>query len=591
MGRPRKDYRVVATPEPVPGNPDALIVNIIGPGGEPEESYDFSVFTKHAEMAVEWALAFRQHYADLSPVSRYQAFNRIKFWFEFVADFSEPLVATRDIDTAVLGAFIAWLGTKPWSKSTRYSVWSIAKQHLGWLQRNRPDLVNPDLEIPFNAFPRKNAESRPREALSRQEMERVLAAARMEIENAWTLFKEGQKALARVDREAIAAEPDLGRLNLRDLGVMLAVIEDRFGGLPPKVLDMVRKGAGLNRLNLAITRSGGIAGVASRLFAPPETIVAYMIAIGAQTYANAEALRMLRRDCMSEHLLLEGRVLVSWHKGRAGREQRRSFLRDKSFSVPALIDQVLALTERLLSHAPQRDRDLLFLTGGVQASRTVGIIPGYLAASLTRRFVQRHKLRDDSGNVLRLSLGSLRVSGLTLAHERSGFDILKTQALANHATPDTTQRYVDNPRVRKAQAVVIGGLQARFVEMVRGTAEPTVAPKSGVDLRNATTAGFICRDPLSGIAEGQRAGELCTAWLGCFTCLNAVIPLDEDMLIRLLATKAALTAGRTGMAPERWRLLYAPKLEILERDILPKFPDAMLARAETATLPALPPVE
>jgi hypothetical protein len=33
-------------------------------------------------------------------------------------------------------------------------------------------------------------------------MERVLSAARMEIETAWTLFKEGQAALARVDREA-----------------------------------------------------------------------------------------------------------------------------------------------------------------------------------------------------------------------------------------------------------------------------------------------------------------------------------------------------------------------------------------------------
>jgi hypothetical protein len=43
----------------------------------------------------------------------------------------------------------------------------------------------------------------------------------------------------------------------------------------------------------------------------PETIVPYMIAIGAQTYANAEALRLLRRDCMSEHLLLDGRVLVT----------------------------------------------------------------------------------------------------------------------------------------------------------------------------------------------------------------------------------------------------------------------------------------
>jgi hypothetical protein len=82
----------------------------------------------------------------------------------------------------------------------------------------------------------------------------------------------------------------------------------------------------------------------------PETIVPYMIAIGAQTYAMP-ALRLLRRDCMSEHLLLDGRVLVTWSKGRSSREQRRSFLKDKSFSVPTLIEQVLAMTAALIACA------------------------------------------------------------------------------------------------------------------------------------------------------------------------------------------------------------------------------------------------
>ena len=83
------------------------------------------------------------------------------------------------------------------------------------------------------------------------------------------------------------------------------------------------------------------------LHAVPETLIPYMIAIGAQTYANPEALRLFRRDCMSEHLVLDRRVVVSWRKGRSNREQRRSFLRDRSVSAPNLIDRVLAMTERL----------------------------------------------------------------------------------------------------------------------------------------------------------------------------------------------------------------------------------------------------
>jgi len=591
MARRQKEYRVAPSPEPLVGNPGALVVNIVGADGSLVWSFDFSAFAACPVLAAEWALAFRHHYADKSQVTRYNAFRRLDLWFEFLAEHFDTTVTSRDIDTATLRAFIVSLEAKRWSKGTRYSNWSIIKQHLAWLQRNRPDLTHPELDIPFNPFPRKNAEARQREALSRPEMERVLAAARSDVEVAWALFREGQTALANVDRDAIAAEPHLGQLDLNELGVLLAVIEDRHASVPPKIAELVEKGAGLSRLYAAIVRHGGVGAVAAHLFASPETIVAYMIAIGSQTYANTEALRQMRRDCMHEHLLLDGRVLVSWHKGRAGREQRRSFLRDKSFSVPNLIDQVLALTERLVPHAPERDRDRLFLAGGVRVSRAIGVIPLYLASSLTRRFVRRHRLRGDDGKVLKLTLAALRASGLTLAHERLGHDILKTQALANHATPDTTQRYVDRPRVRKEQAMAIGGLQARFVEIVRGKPEPVQGAVPVADLRNATAAGFICRDPLAGVAEGQRAGVVCTAWLGCFTCPNAVIPLDEDVLVRLLATRAALTMAQAIVEPDRWRLLYAPKLEILERDILPRFPLAMQDRTAMMPLPELPPIE
>ena len=107
------------------------------------------------------------------------------------------------------------------------------KQLFVWLQRNRPELMDPRLEIPFNPFPRKNAEARQRETLERSEIEAVLAAARSEIEASWTQFSRGEHALAGVDREAIALEPSLERLDLNDLGTLLAVIIDRFGGRVP----------------------------------------------------------------------------------------------------------------------------------------------------------------------------------------------------------------------------------------------------------------------------------------------------------------------------------------------------------------------
>jgi len=213
------------------------------------------------------------------------------------------------------------------------------------------------------------------------------------------------------------------------LGVLLAVLHDRFGALVPLQRAFVGRRAGHSSMLHAIQRRGGTGVVSRYLHADPSMLIPYMIAIAAQTFANAEALRHLRRDCMSEHLMFDGRVVVGWSKGRATRVQRRSFLRDRTLSVPNLIDRVLALTEVLVPHAPKAERDRLFLCGEVMATRRVVLIPDYLVSVHVRRFVKRHDLRGADGKPLKLNLAALRATGLTLAHEALGYDLLKTQAL------------------------------------------------------------------------------------------------------------------------------------------------------------------
>ncbi len=595
MGKRRKNYRVAPRPEALIGSPGSLVVTFLDGRSEHAQSFDFGVHVARPQMAAEIALAFRHHHAGNMAVTRKRAFGSTGVWFRFLAAQDRDVASMREVDEAVLRAYITWLDREVSSKGSRYLDWSGVKQLFVWLQRNRPELTDPGLELPFNPFPRRSAEARQREALERSEIEAVLAAARSDIEASWALFSQGERALAGVDRAAIALEPSLERLDLNDLGTLLAVIVDRFGGRVPSHRTI--RDAKLWPLDRGLLHHGYTYRVAQYLHPIPETLIPYMVAIGAQTYANPEALRRLQRDCMSDHLLLDGRVVVSWHKGRSNREQRRSFLRNRSFSVPSLIDRVLAMTARLVPHASAGERSGLFLYAGIQGTgtRAVRLFPDYLTAVHLRRFVERHNLRDVTGAPLLLTLASLRATGLTLAHAAMGHDILKTQALANHATPDTTQRYVDRPIVRKAQAAALGGLQARFVEAVRrgGEVERTEEPVAGIDARHATASGFVCSDPLSGIGEGQKSGRLCTAWLGCFTCPNAVIPLETDVLARLLRTRAALIDAHRAMAPDRWRLLYAPKLEIIDRDIVPRFPSAVhaAALARIDAMPTVPPIE
>lgn len=72
-----------------------------------------------------------------------------------------------------------------------------------------------------------------------------------------------------------------------------------------------------------------------------------------------------------------------------------------------------------------------------------------------------------------------------------------------------------------------------------------------------------------------------------------MIPLEPETLARLLRTRAALADSRAMIGDERWRILYAPKLEILERGVLPPFSDELSAEARRlmSGLPPLPPIE
>jgi len=600
--RKRKDYRL--PPQPAHffdvAAPESLVVRFLTPAGTPAQPLDLSAYAHRPRLAAEFAFAFRHRLADKSDRTRETVQYNLPWWFRFLDEHDperERVRSASDIDAALLGAYIAWLGRQPLAVGTRDRTWGTVRQALAWLRRHRPDLVQAELELPVNAFPRRIEQARPRTALARAELDAVLSACRAEIEASWADFETGSALLAAKPHAAPAGP---GKPDLKDLGVLLALLVERYGGFVPNQRRPDRGDTLFWPVLHAVKAHGGWVRVSRFLHATAGTLVPYMIAIAAQTFANPEALRNLRRDCMVEHVMLDGRWLVTWHKGRARRVQRRSFLRDRGLSVPNLIDRVLALTAPLVSHAPVAERDRLFLCSGIGGLRRIGLIDPVRVTTLVRAFAVRHDLRDLGGAPLALTLASFRPTGLALAHAALGHDVAKTQVLANHASADTTMRYVHRPAVRAGQAAGLARLQGRFVAVVRGgdgvtavSGEAGVDAASPVDARNATASGFTCADPLAGIAPGQRKGRLCTAWLGCFTCPNAVIPLEADTLARLLVMRDALAEARGRMALDRWGLLYAPKLAILERDVLPRFPAALHSAASglVGRLPPPPPVE
>jgi len=109
MRKPRKDYRVAVRPKPLIGTPGSLVVNFLDGEGELAQSFDFSVYAAHPRMVAEIALAFRHHHAGNTLATREGAFRSAGIWFRFLDAHDGNVVSMRQVDEAILRAFIAWL--------------------------------------------------------------------------------------------------------------------------------------------------------------------------------------------------------------------------------------------------------------------------------------------------------------------------------------------------------------------------------------------------------------------------------------------------------------------------------------------------
>lgn len=329
-----------------------------------------------------------------------------------------------------------------------------------------------------------------------------------------------------------------------------------------------------------------------------DDILPYLVVIGAATFANSGPLRKFPRDCLIPHPVDPLRTVVAWFKPRSQRQQHRTFLDKAPWAPPMLIREVQQLTAPVVRYVAPKDADKLFICNKPRNAEpyNMGTLGQCSLNAATERFIIRNGLPP-----FRMSM--LRLAGLAHSYRKLGGDIRRVQFLANHTHPATTREYVDTYVNSQDDEAIIAELQAAFQARFIESANDATATASalGIDTAtaeaiahgaNATLSGFTCKNPLEGIALGQKRGQLCTNWLGCFTCPNAVITSEARSIARLLQLRDHLQAAMGEMHAQRWRLLYMPIVAIIERDILPKFTDAAIAagRAFATTLPPLPEV-
>ncbi len=544
---------------------------------------DFSSLPLPADVRLALADAFWNHFGARSAQQILTLWAHVRIFTRFAA-WCASLHSLGDIRHEFLLRYIEWLNAQcrangtSWSKSSRAGAYTTLRMLLQWLRRCRPGVLG-DLQFPFNPFPWRNRDSGRVQRLSPQALRSILKACERDIKALRTLREQGECA-----RRAGSSDP------VSSLGGLLAAVDQHYSGIVPEHQTLSR--AGHYPFRRALIRHGGTRQVEPYLYPRAESLLPYYLAILIHTAGNPDPIAELSCDCLQPIPLLDDRQVVVWAKRRAGATQRRSFRTTDPFEPPALVQEILEWTRRLRPHAARGSRDRLLLFKGMRGVSAWST--GMAKSAIRHDFLPRHGLPH-------FSLASIRPSVLGALYRASG-DLQQVKAVANHRQVSTTVRYVETPEVEAQHRVRVAVLQRAFLGHISrppsdGPSAACTVPATPEPSSSAVPSGpavsmfgFDCKDPLAGIAPHTRRGELCTNFLGCFTCPNAIVTADAASLARLLQARDHLRHAAAQIHPARWEAIYAPLLRILEEDILTRFATGEFAAAARlqGTLPALP---
>jgi hypothetical protein len=589
-------------------HPVVAVVEFRNAWGEPVQTFDPQQLADlPGDLRALLVDAFREHYADLAVTTRHVAWLALRRFARFVAQ--DGLIGSAgDLDTAAIGRYVLWLraaagsGHKPAApRSTAATTFDVLRPLLYWCQRNRPGLLPPDLDIPYNPFPAKRSEQEPRRRISSDQLKSILRACYEEIDEIWGRFQYGQEIIR------LPELPPRGRHG-EGLARWIWRISRIEGGIMPDHAALERHGIKVDTLR---AHWGGYRIVSQYFHITIDSLVPFFLAIAIQTAANPYPLRLIKRNCLVPHPLDEHRVIVDWCKPKTGRylkkAQRRSFDRRRRYAAPNLIEMVLALTEPLVAEAPRGQRDRLFLTRSPYkdlARRTrrgrTEVIDHATLSKAVDRFTARANDRIDIWNAEHLDNPRSRIerfmpvlfrgSVATEHYRASGGDVLAAQAILNHASPATTETYIRSVEATRFQRQTIARLQDLMIAWI-SRSRGDVAERTSNEPRATVLFSHDCLAPSIMATDGTR--RLCPRFGGCLTCPGLVIPIDADHLARVLLAIDRLDQAKLRLDPRRWEMLYAPSYRALTHDILPDFPDALRAEALAlaATMPALPELE
>lgn len=308
----------------------------------------------------------------------------------------------------------------------------------------------------------------------------------------------------------------------------------------------------------------------------------YLLAVAIRTGANPTPLLEAPRDCLRDHPFIPNMKLLELFKRRGNATKlvqlRYSKAENCSRAIAmdgvALVRKALLLSESLIAEAKPAYQDRVWLyraTPQGPSSGQVAVLTGRMLAHGIASLVERHDLKGDDCQPLRLNLSRLRK---TLEHRLwtlSGGDLIATAALMGHDPKVADTHYLACTQQMRENATFVG---EALVEAYRSGNDV----KKVIPILPGKSPAGRCKDPYYG-DKAPKNGEPCDDFFSCFSCKSyAVVGSPED-LHRLFSFYWFLEREMNRARTEDWRAEFRNTMNLIERFTSDKFDAQLVATA------------
>ena len=328
-------------------------------------------------------------------------------------------------------------------------------------------------------------------------------------------------------------------------------------------------------LRLAVKACGSRSAVEPLLYPTPDSIIPFVILLAYETAANSDALYNFQRECISDDVLFADRSFIMWEKARAGSEQRVSRDNRGYFSAPQLVKRVLEYTQPLTKHADSLSKSRLFLVRHHRGK----IVPldSQMASRAIKAMAARHGICWTIDGNETMNIQMMRPTVIAEIYRQTS-DLFVTMRFANHASPQTTIRYVIDQITDELHDVSIAMTQTQLSNRVRKV-EKDIQQEATIISRPSLGMERDCANPYDAPAK-LAPGSLCPEWLWPLTDPGLIVPDDPTVAVTHVRMARALNKLKLSTNASHFALVYGDALRIITQDVLPMLSPATIDAAE-----------